>query len=172
MASLMEELIDCLEKEADEYEQLLSLSQKKTPIIVKGETAALEKITDEEQIIVSRITNLDVRREAVTKDIANVINKDVDTLKLSTLIELLSNQPAERKRLSNVHDRLSSVVHDIKIINDNNAQLIKHSLEMVEFDLNMIQAMRQAPETANYSKGATNTGEVLGQMSGSFDAKQ
>ncbi len=172
MASLMEELIDCLEKETAEYEQLLSLSRNKTKVIVSSDVTALEKITDEEQIIVSRIANLDHKRETVTKDIADVINKDVDTLKLSTLIELLANQPNERKRLSAVHDRLKETVHNVKLVNEGNAELIKHALEMVTFDLNMIKAMQQAPQTANYSRNASSTGTMLGSGMGSFDAKQ
>ena len=172
MASLMEELIDCLEQEEREFGQLLTLSRKKTPVIVNNKVAELEKITDEEQIIVNRITSLENKRETVTKDIADVINKDVEELKLTTLIDLLSNQPKERARLSDVHDKLSVTVREIRQVNENNAELIKHSLEMVNFDLSILQAMRQAPETANYGRTAVSTGSMLGGSSGGFDAKQ
>ena len=172
MASLMEELIDCLETEEKEFERLLALSQQKTPIIVSNKIAELEKITDEEQVIVSRISNLETKRETVTKDIAEVINKDVEELKLTTLIDLMSNQPGERKRLSEVHDKLSAIVKQIRQVNEGNAELIKNALEMINFDLSVVQAMRQAPETANYSRGAVNTGSMLGGSSGGFDAKQ
>ncbi len=172
MASLMEELIDCLETEEKEFERLLALSQQKTPIIVSNKIAELEKITDEEQVIVSRISNLETKRETVTKDIAEVINKDVAELKLTTLIDLMSNQPGERKRLSEVHDKLSAIVKQIRQVNEGNAELIKNALEMINFDLSVVQAMRQAPETANYSRGAVNTGSMLGGSSGGFDAKQ
>ena len=37
MASLMENLIQVLEQESEAYEGLLSLSQKKTPIIVSSD---------------------------------------------------------------------------------------------------------------------------------------
>ena len=171
MASLMEELLDTLEKEHVEYETLLELSERKTPVIIKGNIAALEKITDEEQIVVNRISHLDSRRETVTKDIANVINKDVETLKLSTLIELLASQPNEQRRLSELHDRLQKTVGMIRRLNEQNQELIRQSLEMVEFDLNVVRAMKQAPETANYDKGAVNTGGMLGAVGG-FDAKQ
>ena len=168
----MEELIDCLEQETKEFEKLLTVTQKKTPVIVNNKIGELEKITDEEQIIVSRITTLENRRESVTKDIAEVINKDVEELKLTTLIDLMSNQPKERERLSNIHDKLSSTVREVRQVNENNAELIKHSLEMVNFDLSILQAMRQAPETANYGKSAVSTGDMLGGSRGGFDAKQ
>ena len=172
MASLMEELITTLEKESVIYEKLLELAEKKTPVIVKGDIENLQKITDEEQIVVDQISHLEKKRETVTADIADVINKDVETLKLTHLIELLSNQPKEKRRLSEVHDRLKSVVTQVRMLNEHNQDLIAHSLEMVEFDLNMIQAMRQAPETANYGRGGYNSGEMLGTSMTGFDAKQ
>ena len=58
------------------------------------------------------------------------------------------------------------------MINDHNRELIKHSLEMVEFDLNLMKAMRQAPETNNYGRTAINDGSILGSTRGSLDAKQ
>ena len=84
----------------------------------------------------------------------------------------MSNQPKERARLSDVHDKLSATVKEVRQVNENNAELIKHSLEMVNFDLSVLQAMRQAPETANYGRTAVSTGDMLGGSSGGFDAKQ
>jgi len=168
----MDELIVALEKEVTLYEALLKLSQEKTPIIIKGDIDALTKITDEEQAVVDQIATVDAKRESVTKDIANVLNKDVETLKLSVLIELLGGQPKEKAKLSSLHDRLKETVSSVKQINSNNAELIQHSLEMVQFDLNMLRAMKQAPETANYGSNAINAGSMLGSAVSGFDAKQ
>ena len=90
MASLMENLIDVLEKQSSEYEVLLGLSQKKTPVIIAGDLEALQQITDDEQRIVTKVTSLEKKRVEVTGDIANVLNKDVTTLKLSDLIAMLT----------------------------------------------------------------------------------
>ncbi len=171
MASLIEELIETLNKENEQYEKLLEMSKRKSAVIVARDIPALEKITDDEQIVVSDIASLDAKRAQVTADIANVINKDVETLKLSVLIELLSKQPEEQRKLSQIHDKLKRTVESVRAINESNKQLIDQSLEMVEFDLNMIRAMRQAPETNNYGPGAVSVGETLGSVRG-FDAKQ
>lgn len=171
MASLIENLITTLNKEVDEYEKLLELSKKKSAVIGTKEIAALEKITDEEQVVVSRVQALDAKREEVTRDIADVLNKDVESLKLSVLIELLSKTPNEQKALMEVHDRLSTVVSAVRTLNESNRQLIEQSLEMVEFDLNMMRSIRQAPATNNYGRGAMNVGGTLGSVGG-FDAKQ
>ena len=172
MASLMENLISVLEEEGKAYEELLELSMKKTPIIVGGDLEGLQKITDEEQIIVARINRLDAKREEVTRDIANVLNKDVTKLKLVDIINLLSQRPVEQKVLAAAHDKLKEVVGQMTRVNEQNRDLIQSSLEMVEFDLNLIQSMKSAPQTANYNSGAYSSGAFMGRSSGGFDAKQ
>lgn len=173
MASLMENLMEVLEKECSEYSALLELSRKKTPVIVAGDIKELERITDEEQDVVSRINLLDKKRAEVTADIANVMNKDVHELKLKNIIELLHQRPEEQKKLAQIHDRLKSVVHDMSQVNEHNKTLVEDSLEMVNFNLQILQAMRAAPETLDYTKDATNAGNAYGgNISGGFDAKQ
>ncbi len=172
MASLMENLIEVLDLESQEYENLLGLSMKKTPVIVAGELEELAKITDEEQIVVNRINRLEQKRQEVFSDIANVINKDVDMLMLKDLVEMLNTRPEEQQKLARVHDRLSTAVHEVKRVNGQNRVLIQNALEMVEFDMNMLQSMKAAPETANYNKGAYNTGDHMGAGGAAFDAKQ
>lgn len=172
MASLMENLISVLEEETKAYKELLELSMKKTPIIVSGDLAGLQKITDEEQSIVAKVNRLDGKREEVTKDIANVLNKDVTKLKLVDIIQMLSQRPVEQKQLAAVHDTLREIVGQMTRVNEQNRELIQSSLEMVEFDLNLIHSMKSAPQTANYNRGAYNSGAVMGRSRGGFDAKQ
>lgn len=172
MASLMENLINVLEEEGDAYKELLELSMKKTPIIVSGDLEGLQRITDEEQVVVARINRLDAKREEITRDIANVLNKDVTKLKLVDIIQMLAQRPVEQKQLASAHDKLKEVVGQMTRINKQNRDLIQSSLEMVEFDLNLIQSMKSAPQTANYNKGAYSQGTFMGRGSGGFDAKQ
>ncbi len=172
MASLMESLIDVLEKECSEYEGLLALSQRKTPVIVSGDLEALQKITDEEQDFVSRINHLERKRSEVTADIANVLNRDVVALTLPNLIAMLSARPAEQKALAASHDRLHEAVHGLQRVNEQNSELLQNALEMVEFEMTLMQAMKSAPATANYNRGAYNAGDTMGVTSKGFDAKQ
>lgn len=172
MASLMEELINVLEEENSEYEKLLTLSMKKTPVIVSADLEALGKITDEEQEIVAGIHKLDVRRETNMKDIANVINRDVNELKLSVLVDILQKRPKEQKQLAQVYDKLQNTMQQMVRVNEQNRELIQSSLEMVQTDLAILQSMKIAPETANYNKSAYSSGDVIGNGTGSFDAKQ
>ena len=108
----------------------------------------------------------------MTLDIANVLNRDVETLKLSKMIEMMSTRPEEQAQLARAHDRLQSSVRELRRINEQNRELLANALEMVEFEMNLLQASKAAPETANYTRTAYSSGTQMGVASGNFDAKQ
>ena len=168
----MENLIEVLNTECSEYEGLLKLSQEKTAFIVKGDLENIQRITDEEQNVVGILNHYDKEREEEMKDIANVINKDVEGLRIANLAQMLLNRPEEQRQLTEIGDKLRDVAFRMKKVNEQNKELLENSLEMVAFDMNLLQAMRQAPETANYNKGAYNVGTTMGSAPGTFDAKQ
>ncbi len=168
----MENLIEVLKSESSEYEGLLELSKQKTSCIVKADLEELQKITDEEQEWLTRLHHLEKKRVETTADIANVLNKDVTTLKLTNLIDMLAARPAEQKQLSDAVERLQSVVREMQAVNERNRELIQHSLELVEFDMNLLQSLKAAPQTANYNRGAYSAGDTMGANYRGFDAKQ
>ena len=172
MASLMENLVQVLSDECTMYEQLLGLSSRKTAIIVSGDLKALAEITDEEQCVIGKIQRLDKERIVAMENIASVLNMDVNSLKLTDLIEILEKRPQDQKNLATQRDRLKSVADNVRRVNGQNQELLLSSLEMVRFEMNIIQASRRAPQTANYSRALDTTGDCLGYTSGGFDAKQ
>ncbi len=172
MASLMENLIQVLDQECSEYEGLLTLSKKKTRVIASANLEDLQRITDDEQEVVGRINRLEKKRIEVTADIANVLNRDVESLKLSKLVELMAARPEEQAKLAQARDGLQNAVQELRRINEQNKDLLESALGMVEFELNLLQATKTAPETANYTKNAYNSGAQMGVTSKGFDAKQ
>lgn len=160
-----------LQTEAQRYEELLELCRRKTPILVKGKIEELQKITDEEQILVDNINNVDKKRAELINDMGNVLNQNPKELTIQRLAELVENQPEHKKQLLEVHDRLKKTVGNVQTINEQNKALVNQMLEMVAFDMNLLKSMKQAPETANYNKMAANTGELFIGAS-KFDAKQ
>jgi flagellar biosynthesis/type III secretory pathway chaperone len=71
-----------------------------------------------------------------------------------------------------VQARLRETIDSLKALNDKNQMLLSEKIELVNFNINMIRAMRSAPQTANYTKNAYNDGQVLGIFRGGFDRKQ
>jgi hypothetical protein len=57
-------------------------------------------------------------------------------------------------------------------VNNHNRELIQSSLEMVQYNMNVLKSMKAAPETANYTRDAFNSGSLMGNNQKSFDAKQ
>lgn len=170
MASLIDNLITTLNTENDEYTTLLNLSIEKTGIIVKGDVDGLNNMVEREQEVIERITVLEKKREECTKDIAIVLNKDYRKLTLPLLIEYLKGQEREAKLLSEVHGRLKSTMSQMVQVNEQNKVLLQESLDMVEFEMNILRGMKQAPATANYS-GSEYADNNYG-VTGYFDAKQ
>ena len=172
MASLMENIITILNSENDAYIKLIALSKEKTPVIVKGDLKKLNEVTEKEQAIVAHIQKLERDRMSVMKDIAEVTNRNDEELKLTDLIELMGNRPDEQRKLREVHDKLKTTLDEMRMINDRNRELLKSSLDMVEFEINLLQSMKQAPETADYNKNAYSTGAIMGSGTKRFDTKQ
>ncbi|MGN0480947.1 MAG: flagellar protein FlgN [Lachnospiraceae bacterium] len=171
MASLLENLIDTLKKENDEYEELLTLSQEKTGRIVSGDLEGLQDIVGREQVIIEHLGELEKKREECVADIGNVLNIPVGEVKVDKLVMMLEKQPADQKKLIQVHDRLKKTLSDMVKVNDNNKLLLQESLDMIEFELNLARSAKMAPGTANYGKGAVGIDDIPGGT-GTFDAKQ
>lgn len=170
MASLMDDLLDVIEKEDNHYRTLIALSKDKKDAIVKSDIRKLEEITNEEQEVTSILKNLETKRTEVLGDMAVVLNQDPETLTVKKMITLLEKRPEEQKTLADLRERLCRTLDEMSTVNEQNRVLLEQALEMVNFDLTLFKSLRQAPETANYDKNAYNTGELLG--SSGFDAKQ
>ena len=125
-----------------------------------------------EQEVVATIRLLENKRMRAMEDIANVTGHKGDDLTLPKLIDLMKGRPEEQKRLAVVHDKLKTTLSNMQRINDQNRELLKNSLEMVEFEMNLLQTMKKAPETADYTKNAYSAGLTMGSGTKRFDSKQ
>lgn len=170
MASLMQELLGVMEEEEKQYQTLIELSDVKREAVIKADIEALGQVTNQEQDVASTLLNLSNKRDQVLNDMAIVLGKEPKEMTINKMIGYLESQPEEQKQLTEWRDRLLAVGTQMQIVNQQNEQLLKQAMEMVEFDLTLLRSMRQAPETANYDKHAYNTGTLLG--SSGFDAKQ
>lgn len=171
MASLIDELVDVLEKENSEYTLLVDLSTKKTSTIVKNDIEEMQDIMNQEQEIVDRVNVLEKKRENTIDDICRVLHVDSKDLTVKVLIDLLKKQPTEQKKLQDVHSRLKKTLDKMVRVNENNKALMKESMEILEFEMNLLKGLKMAPETNNYTKGAYSAGGT-DYGAGAFDAKQ
>jgi len=171
MASLIETLIEDLEEESVLYDTLTKESMAKTPVIVANDLDRLSEANAKEQKIVDEITTVSHRRNQALTEIATVMGRDAKTITVSEVIKMMEKQPEFQHPLIVVRDKMLKQVETLKQVNIHNQELLKESLEMTEYSINLIQSIKQAPETANYSKG-NYSGATLGASYSSFDAKQ
>lgn len=170
MASLMEDLLDVLEKERQQYLELSELGETKRDVIIHNKIPELQEITAKEQEAASVLANLAKRRTQVLTDMATVLGKDPEQMTVLKMVGYLEGQPEEQAKLSQMREKLLEAGTQMALLNQQNQTLLKQAMEMVEFDLTLLKSMRQAPETANYNKEAYTTGDLLGGSG--FDAKQ
>lgn len=171
MASLMQELIATLEEEVEVYQNLIPVERDKTRAVIANDLDSLQEITIREHDLVDRTSALEGKREKVVLDIATVLGLNPRTITLTEIAVALKRQPEDQRRLQEVHDRLRRTVLQLKDINDQNKELLKESLEMVEFNMNVIRSTRMSSGSSNYASDAS---EVIGMapQHGMFDAKQ
>lgn len=171
MASLMEELIVTLDEEEKIYRQLIPIEQDKTRAIIANDLKTLQDITVAEHELVDRTSALEGKRERIVVDIATVLGKNPKTINLNEIVGILKNQPEDQKKLQKVHDRLRKTVLQLQDINDQNKELLKESMDMVEFNMNVIRSTRMSSGSSNYSSDASEVAGMAPQH-GMFDAKQ
>lgn len=170
MASLMEELISTLSQEKELYLALLPIAEEKTKAIVANDLEQLQKITDKEQEAVDRVNALERKRGEVINNMGIVLGRKPQELTLTELILVAEKQPKDKEVLTELKESLGAAVKRLADLNERNKVLIQHSLEMIEFNMNLIQSTRMV-QGNNYTKSAAET-ELGASQTGMFDAKQ
>ena len=170
MASLMEELISTLSQEKELYLALLPIAEEKTKAIVANDLDELQEITSREQEAVGRISALERKRDEVINNMGIVLGRKPEELTLAELIRITGKQRSDQAVLAELKDALGAAVKKLADVNERNNVLIKHSLDMIQFNMNLLQSTRMV-QGNNYTKSAGESMQGASQT-GMFDAKQ
>ena len=171
MASLIEELMDTLDREEKLYADLIPIQEEKTRAIVANDLEAIGTLSGEEQKLVDEVGNLENKRIQVISDIATVLGRTRDSMNLEEIVRALKSQPEEQKKLQLIHDRLRRTLNRVQELNAQNKDLLNQALEMVEYNMNVIRSTRMSSGSSNYSNNAAQV-DLPDVGTGMFDAKQ
>lgn len=164
LTEIADNLARLLDKEAEIYEKLLEISERKTKIIVESKVAELESIVKEEQDHIAEIAKLEEERESLVQSAAESTGKDAKELNITELVSMLPDD--EAAKLKNSSRNISMILNNLKNINEINGKLIKNALEYINFSINLLSG--SSVSVSNYE----NTGDLKGQKSRSmFDLK-
>ena len=171
MASMIDSLIEDMDKENSLYKELYTLAKKKTEAIVNSDVETLQAILKYEQAYIDKISAVEEDRLEVVDEICRVLHLSPKDVKVERIVKLLEKRPREHDRLEESYLALKRTIKSLMQINENNKTLLKASMEMIEFDINLARSAMLAPQTANYGKTATEASMMTSTI-GSFDAKQ
>lgn len=166
MASLIKELINTLTEQNNIYESLLDVASKKKVAIIENNISLLQEFVKEENLLVGRTQRLDKKRMEIFKDISMVLGKNSD-LSLKEVIEAMKGQEGE-KELIDIREKLLDILPKLKSLNDQNQELIKISMDYIDFSINIIRASGGNAPTYYDSLG----NEINASDKKMFDAKQ
>lgn len=152
MASIIENLITELNEEYVLYEQLLQVSMEKTGAIVSNSLERLSETTQKEQILADSVASVEKRRRETMENVASILGKHPDEVKVMDVVEFLSGQPEFHDPLLEINEKLAKLVRRIREVNSHNQNLLQEALAMIEYNINLLQNLDRAPETAEYSK--------------------
>jgi len=151
----IQQLKDTLIKENELYTQVLKLAQEKTKVIVAGDIKALENITKKEQQYIMNMGTFEKIRRSVLTNIAEEFNIEVIS-NISELILFIDEDTGNE--IDELRDTLLKTIADLKAVNESNEKLINHSLQYINFNL---EILTHSPEEGNkYSNKASQGKEV------------
>lgn len=135
-------LIYILKKQLHLYKNLYASAEKKMDIIKKGNIQALNQLMKDEQKLVSAIQMMENERQ---KELKRIYPGEEN---LPTIRECIEQaEPEEKPVLTELFNKLSDILQKTKERNDLNQQLIEHSLQFVNFSINLLQPK---PESLTY----------------------
>ncbi|MBR6228773.1 MAG: flagellar protein FlgN [Eubacterium sp.] len=171
MASLMEELMSTLVEEERLYAKLIPIEEEKTRAIVGNDLKKMQAITDQERGMVDETTALEAKREEIAVNIATVLGKNPKTITLDEIEDSLKRQPEDRKKLQSIHDALRKTVSRLRAVNEQNKELLQESMDMVEFNMNVMRSAQMTSGSSNYGSNASEV-DGMAPTHPRFDATQ
>lgn len=165
MATLIEDLTSTLEQQCQVYSKLLDIASKKKVAIIENNLENLQSIIEQENLIIGRNFKLEKKRNEIFNDISSVLN--IKDISLSKLLESIKNQDGYDSLLKLKSD-IESTLPKLKVLNDQNQQLIQMSMDYIDYSMNLIRATNTGKPT--YYDGLGN--EIYDSDNKMFDTKQ
>lgn len=156
----MEQMIEILKKQLEIYKEILKISEDKTDIIVEDKVDELKSMVDREETLVGQYISLEKQRIGIIKDFA-AKNGIKEILKIDDLCKFFPDAANEMQELKK---EILEVTKKIKTKNALNQELVKNSLDYINFSVGLITGTNRGSGT--YGRGG-NT--LKGEAKNFFD---
>ena len=132
-------LLETMQQQLDLYRKLTNLAQEKQLVLLKSNVSELERLTKEEEIFIMRVGKLEERRLVFHQALANHFALSIEELPLSELIRRTDKD--NHPHLQRLSTEITDVLKKLAEINETNSDLIKSSLEYVNWSINLLTSV-------------------------------
>lgn len=159
--------IDVLNEELELHKNMLEISSQKKDILVKGDVSELEKINKIEAGLILKMGGFEEKRELMISKVAK--DEGIDKSELTLSIILKYTKESDGNRLKEIQSELKNAITQLKQINDLNMQLVKNSLDYIDFSINLFTGASTAADNSYTSTGSINDNHIKKSL---FDTKR
>jgi len=167
MENELKKLLDYLTKELTYYKSLLNYSKQKNKALIDNNIEDISVITLKEEKLVSKIRDLEKQRIELLKNIAAQNKIEISELNITKLSELINNEKLKTELLK-TKDLLNDCLNELRKLNDQNTEMIKQTLEIINHSLKTVTVTAADPQVYNKNKQEQKT---KNQQSFLFDKK-
>lgn len=164
MNDMIDKLIMALEKDCEIYAEVLRLGELKKDVIIKGDIEELDKITKREHALIASLMKLEEIRDKIVSEIM----RQTGLQKVNVIDDIVRVVDAgSKEKIGRVKRKLENIMSDVQDVNEANGSLLKQSMDMIEFNVNLISSVGET-ETNYGDKANINYQKT---RPGGFDAK-
>lgn len=131
----LQNLYKVLEKEHELYGSILKLCQDEQKDIISGNIESIDKVTQQKEKLLKNIATLEKYRRAFISRIAQPLKIRPRQLTISKLLQHIPGQ--HKDTFQTMEGMLQTRLAMVKEVNETNAELLKTSLDCIEFTLNL-----------------------------------
>jgi flagellar biosynthesis/type III secretory pathway chaperone len=145
MKDKWETLVVLSEEIRDLYGIIVKLGKHKREALIVANAPELDKITKQEELLITRIGKLQVGRETIIKTLADENHLTAD----STFGEFLAFGPQDvTERLEKANNELGEEVKELVSLNQVNAEMLRKALTFIDYNMNLLSRSMANPTYA------------------------
>lgn len=133
---MWQELISVLSKIVESYHSLLNLSKQKRAALVSVNVPDIERLTKDEEQIVTSIGKLEQIRKKITNQILSDLKVTEIEDSFMDMLALCDKKNADE--LIKVHNQLKDILKEVSNSNKINETLIQQALSVVNYNINVM----------------------------------
>lgn len=133
---MWEQLITLLVQMVKVYKGLLIIGNNKRSVLIAGDVHSLEKIIQQEEMLIYQAGKLEALRYKIVREIASLYGINKNDINQAELIKLAD--PDSASKLDTANKELGQLITELKPINEINTQLIKQALNIINYNVNLL----------------------------------